>query len=158
MNIDDVANGGVADEDKPYVDAVHVWFRGALLVNSGLGAFSELIRSYTGRQLALHIGGVDRDSVEGFMQEASNEIGQLVIEGGILGVDNGILQPLDVIADRDAERALELVFRDINAQDSARDPGAVWSGSILFSMFSQPGVPIDDKKFWFGLNGSPLLL
>jgi len=45
---------GVAEADRAYVDAVHVWFKGAVMVNTREGAFSRLIRSYTKRQLGFY--------------------------------------------------------------------------------------------------------
>jgi len=45
---------GVAEADRAYVDTVHMWFKGAVMVNAREGAFSRLIRSYTKLQLGFY--------------------------------------------------------------------------------------------------------
>ncbi|AWF82128.1 hypothetical protein BTJ40_15525 [Microbulbifer sp. A4B17] len=148
---DALASGMVAPEDRSYVDAVHVWFKGAVMVNTGQGVFSKLIRTYTKRQLELHTGNtyLEQDIAD-LMQTASNAIAGNVIVNEILSEEFGHKLPeLSEIADRDATQALSIVFKDIESNDSgvnaANGGGAAWSGSILFSMFSQPGSLSDES-------------
>jgi len=144
-------DGMVSAEDRAYVDAVHVWFKGAVLVNTGEGAFSDLIRSYTKRQLELHTGTTySNEEIRDRMQEASNKIAESVIVNGILGDEfNHELPLMKEIARRDAAQALEIVFNGVDIDDTAINHesggGAAWSGTILFPMFEQPGSPSDES-------------
>lgn len=135
----------VAVDDQPNVEAVRIWLKGALMVNAGQGRFSSFIRLYTQRQLALHGGDFTEAEVGALMQRSSDRIGEAVIKEGILGADNGELVTMDVIAERDAQQALTIVFASIDPADSAVRDGAAWSGTVLFPMFAKPGVTCADE-------------
>lgn len=120
--------------DVPVDPQTWLWLKGARFVNSGEGAFADLIREYTINQYRLRYG--EPPSQEQ-MNKASNSIAQNFI-GQWLGKDAilGATQPTITQAGLyDAGSAASVVFQYKPNQIAETGDGAHaggWAGTILF--------------------------
>ena len=119
------------------------WFRGAEQANAGQGAYSEMIRAYSRRQMELR--GIGDLYTPALMQEASNRVAERALAdilGEIPGTDrlqtdgSWLLPTIDEIAINDAIGVGQILFDPyLSEYDTARSDidNAGWSGTILFS-------------------------
>ncbi|MES2634685.1 MAG: putative Ig domain-containing protein [Pseudomonadota bacterium] len=119
-------------------DSSLLWLRGAAEANSGRGAFSELIRSYTTTQYQLRYG---ESLSAGKMQEASNAVAQNLIDD-LLGRNapvwpKGQVPDIDRIGLADATAVGQVLFnRDPSDTAAELQQNSAWSGSLLFSLLN----------------------
>jgi hypothetical protein len=129
----DIENGSDA------LNQVQLWFHGAYLVNTGQGAFSDIIRYYTERQGQLHFGedeGLGNFAPYGSeMQRASNKVAEFALNSILTNIDGreGRVPLLSEIAVNDATAIGQILF-ERDPTDTAIIHNAAWSGAPLFSM------------------------
>lgn len=116
-----------AAPDQSGADAdphVREWFRVAQQANSGVGAASELIRSYTRMQVEIRTGGAVTDAQ---LSDASDEIARNVWQNQVSGEAAGRLPTLLEIYGHDAGAVVDVL------NEENFDVGIeVWSGNLLF--------------------------
>ncbi|WP_313248355.1 calcium-binding protein [Stenotrophomonas acidaminiphila] len=117
---------------------VKLWFEGAALANAGRGAFSELIRAYSRRQMELRGIGYTNE----LMQAASNQVAfnalnDILNDSRNQGNGLWLFPTIADIANRDATGVGQVLFAALGNDSAGGETNAAWSGAILFSAFGQ---------------------
>ena len=114
---------------------VKLWFEGAAEVNAGRGAFSEVIRAYSRRQMELR--GISYS--DSLMQDASNAVAKNALEDILFGIDRlqadgtWLFPTIDDIAVNDATGVGQTLFVSLGEDTAGGLTNSAWSGTILFS-------------------------
>lgn len=113
------------------------WLSVAVGANGGEGFYSELIRSFTGRQGQLRLG---REFTAEEMQAASNVVARNVVNGLLSGdqahgLNAWTVPSISQIAALDAQAIGQTLFAStLDPTDTAVTNNAAWSGTLGFSL------------------------
>jgi hypothetical protein len=137
-----LANSAPPEDQIENEESLKTFFYGAAEVNAGTdGFFSNLVREYTARQLALRVPSFT-GNVDALLQRASNAIASEVI-GAVLGAPANTALPLmSEIATADAGGAATIVFdhSGMDPDDLALDEAVSvgWAGVPFFTLLGSP--------------------